>query len=263
MDKLVREVLCGINPIREAFHAGQRQIERLWVAERKGGGRMSELLTLASRRGVKVETVSHRSLTEAAGTSTHQGIVAFLVTTSILTLEEMVARIGAQRPVPPLVVLDGIKDPRNCGAIIRSAAAFGIGGIVVPRRRAVGMTATVAKAAAGGLEYVMVAEVTNVTQAIQRLKQIGFWIVGADERGQAHCDTYAFPSPLVLVFGEEGRGVGPLVKRHCDALVRIPLRGPLQSLNVAVAAGILFYEVMRAQGGPDGASIDLSPQTSP
>ncbi len=263
MDKLMREVACGINPIREALRAGRRQIERLWVAERKGGGRIGELLALASARGVKVETVSDRSLTEAAGTSAHQGIVAFLAATSILTLEEMVARIGAQRPVPPLVILDGIKDPRNCGAIIRSAAGFGIGGIVVPRRRAVGMTATVAKAAAGGLEYVMVAEVTNVTQALQRLKQIGFWIVGADERGQARCDTYGFPSPLVLIFGEEGRGLGPLVKRHCDALVRIPLRGPLHSLNVAVAASILFYEVMRAQGGPEEAGIDLSPPMSP
>lgn len=263
MDKSVREVLCGINPIREALRAGRRQIERLWVAERKSGGRIGELLALASTRGVKVETVSDLSLTEAAGTSAHQGIVAFLATRSLLTLEEMVARTGAQRPVPPLVVLDGIKDPRNCGAIIRSAAAFGIGGIVVPRWRAVGITATVAKAAAGGLEYIAVAEVTNITQAIQRLKQMGFWVVGADERGQAHSDTYVFPSPLVLVFGEEGRGVGPLVKRHCDALVRIPLEGPLHSLNVAVAAGILFYEVMRLQRRPDGANTDLSPQMCP
>jgi 23S rRNA (guanosine2251-2'-O)-methyltransferase len=143
------------------------------------------------------------------------------------------------------VILDGIKDPRNLGAIIRSAAAFGIGGVIIPERRAVGITATVAKAAAGGLEHVAVAAVTNISQSIERLKRQEFWVVGADEHAQLPCQTFVFPSPVALVFGEEGSGLSPLVKRHCDALVSIPGRGPLRSLNVAVAAAVLFYEVMR------------------
>jgi 23S rRNA (guanosine2251-2'-O)-methyltransferase len=168
----------------------------------------------------------------------------------------------ARQPVPPLVCLDGLKDPRNLGAIVRSAAAFGIGGLMVRRRRAVGITATVAKAAAGGLEHLAIAEVANITHTIERLKRQGFWVVGADERGEVRCDTFAFPSPLALVFGEEGQGLSPLVRRHCDTLVRIPVGGALRALNVAVAAAILFYEVMRQQGGLEAGSVVSSPTMS-
>lgn len=241
-------VLCGINAIREALRSDDSHVETLWVAERKGGVRVAELLALAAARSVKVETFSERQLTEAAGTAAHQGAVAFLAATALLAFEDLLAQVGAQDPVPPVVVLDGLKDPRNLGAIVRSAAAFGIGALILPRRRAVGITATVAKAAAGGLEHIAITEVANITQSIERLKRVGYWVVGADERGEASCDRFAFPSPSALVFGEEGRGLSPLVRRHCDVLVRIPLLGALRSLNVAVAAAIFFYELMRQEG---------------
>jgi 23S rRNA (guanosine2251-2'-O)-methyltransferase len=223
---------------------GARQIETIWLAEGREGKRRRHLVALAAARGTPIEVVAESRLVEAAGTTTHQGIVAFMASTPILTFDQLTTRLAIQSPMPPVVVLNGVKDPRNLGAIIRSAAVFGIGGVIVPGRRAVGITATVAKAAAGGLEHVGVAEVTNISASLERLKGLGFWIVGTDEQAEISCRTFAFPSPLALVFGDEGAGISPLVKRHCDVLVGIPGRGPLRSLNVAVAAAVLFYEVM-------------------
>jgi 23S rRNA (guanosine2251-2'-O)-methyltransferase len=257
-------VLCGINAILEALQVGTRRIEAIWRAEGKEGKRLRQVMALAAKRETPIETVPDPHLTEVAGTTAHQGIVAFVAPTAPLSFDQLTAQLIAQRPIPPLVILDGVKDPRNLGAIIRSAAAFGIGGVIVPGRRAVGLTGTVAKVAAGGLEHVAVAEVTNISQTLERLKQVGFWVVGADEQAEMSCQTFAFPTPLVLVLGEEGSGISPLVKRHCDALVRIPARGLLRSLNVAVAAAVLFYEVMGQelrQGGtpekpiPDASSL--------
>jgi 23S rRNA (guanosine2251-2'-O)-methyltransferase len=237
-------VLCGINAIQEALRMGTRRLERIWFAEGKQGKRFDQVRALAAMREITIETVPSLRLTEAAGTTAHQGIVAFVASTSEVTFEQLTARFTAQRPIPNLALLDGVKDPRNLGALIRTAAAFGIGGVIVPGRRAVGITATVAKAAAGGLEHVAVVEVTNISQTLDRLKQLGFWIIGTDEQAPLSCQTFTFPTPLALVFGDEGSGISPLVKRRCDALVSIPVRGPLRSLNVAVAAAVLFYEVM-------------------
>lgn len=237
------DILCGINAVREALKAETRQLASLWVAEGKGGQRIAELLSLATARGIQVEVKPEPRLTALVGTPTHQGIVAFLPPAKVLTLEQLIETLMAHSPIAPIAVLDGVKDPRNLGAIIRSAAAFGIGGVVVRAWRAVGLTATVGKTAAGGLEHIPVAEVANLSHSLDRLKAHGFWVIGTDEDGEIACDTFTFPSPLALVFGEEGKGVSPLVKRHCDVLVRIPLEGPLQSLNVAVAAGVLFYAV--------------------
>jgi len=238
------QVLCGINAIREALYSGTRQIDTIWPAERKEGKRLHPLMALAAQREIPVETVPAQRLTRVAGTAAHQGIVAFAASTGSLSVDQLATQVMAQRPIPPLVVLDGVKDPRNLGAIIRSAAAFGVGGVIVPERRAAGLTGTVTKAAAGGLEHVAVVEVTNLSQTLDRLKQVGFWVVGADEHAETSCRTFAFPLSLALVLGGEGSGISPLIKRHCDALVRIPGRGPLRSLNVAVAAAVLFYEVM-------------------
>jgi 23S rRNA (guanosine2251-2'-O)-methyltransferase len=258
----VDDVLCGINTIREALRAGRRRLHSIWLADGKAGKRMREILTLAAERGAPVEILAERRLTEAAGTSAHQGIVAFAAPTPLLTIEGLTSSLTGQKPIPPLVILDGVKDPRNLGAIIRAAAAFGIGGVIVPKRRAVGITATVAKAAAGGIEHVALAEVTNISQSIEHLKHLGFWVVGTDEQGDVPCDTFAFPVPLALVFGEEGAGLSPLVKRHCDVLARIPVGGSLRSLNVAVAAGVLFYEVMGQLRKPRKSPPPLHAKTS-
>jgi 23S rRNA (guanosine2251-2'-O)-methyltransferase len=238
-------VLCGLNAVREALRAGARRIERIWLAEHKAGRRIADLMALAAAAGTAIEIKPAARLTEVAGTPSHQGIVAFLAVAPLMSLEELIVRVMAQTRTPTVVVLDHIKDPRNLGAIVRSAAAFGIGGVILPHRRSVGHTATVAKAASGGLEYVAMAGVTNVSQSLERLKEHGFWVIGADEDGEIPCDAFAFPSRAALVLGEEGMGLSPLVKRRCDLMVRIPVEGPLRSLNVAVAAAVLFYEVSR------------------
>jgi 23S rRNA (guanosine2251-2'-O)-methyltransferase len=255
-------VLCGIHAIQEALRVGTRRIGSIWLAEGKEGKRLQQVKALAAARGTPIEIVAESRLIEAAGTTVHQGIVAFVASPPLLTFDELTSRLVLQSPVPHIVALDGVKDPRNLGAIIRSAAAFGIGGVIVPGRRAVGITATVTKAAAGGLEHVGVAEVTNLSQGLERLKRQGFWIVGADEQAEISCRTFAFPSPLVLVLGDEGSGISPLVKRHCDALVSIPVCGPLRSLNVAVAAAVLFYEVMGREVRQCVASAISDPKTS-
>lgn len=255
-------MLCGINAIQEALRVGTRRIETIWLGERQEGKRLHAIRALAAKRQTPIEIVPALRLTEVAGTTAHQGVVAFIATAPLWAFDQLIVRLTAQRPVPLLVVLDGVKDPRNLGAIIRSAAAFGVGGVIVPGRRAVGITATVAKAAAGGLEHVAVAEVTNISQSLERLRRLGFWIVGADEQAEIPCQTFAFPTPLALVFGEEGAGISPLVKRGCDALVRIPVRGPLRSLNVAVAAAVLFYEVVRRELRPQLEAVTLGPESS-
>jgi 23S rRNA (guanosine2251-2'-O)-methyltransferase len=255
-------VICGINAVQEALRVGARRLETIWVAEGKEGKRLQEALAFAADHGTPVEVVPESHLAECAGTSSHQGVIAFVARSPLRTFEHLIAQLATRQPIPPLAILDGVKDPRNLGAIIRSAAAFGIGGIVVPGRRAVGITATVAKAASGGLEYIPVAEVTNIAQSIDRLKRQGFWIVGTDEQAETSCRSFAYPSPLALVFGEEGMGIRPLVKRCCDALVSIPVGGPLRSLNVAVAASVLFYEVMGRASGGGGTSAESLPKTS-
>jgi 23S rRNA (guanosine2251-2'-O)-methyltransferase len=255
-------VICGINAVQEALRVGTRRLETIWVAEGKEGKRFQEALALAAEHRTPVEIVPEWRLAECAGTSSHQGIVAFVALSPLCTFDHLITQLATRQSIPPLAILDGVKDPRNLGAIIRSAAAFGIGGIVVPGRRAVGITATVAKAASGGLEYVPVAEVTNISQSIERLKRLGFWIVGTDEQAEISCRSFAYPSPLALVFGEEGMGIRPLVKRSCDALVSIPVCGPLRSLNVAVAAALLFYEVTARASGGGAGSAELLPETS-
>jgi 23S rRNA (guanosine2251-2'-O)-methyltransferase len=255
-------VLGGIHAVQETLRVGARQIETIWLAEGKEGKRLRQVIALAAARGTPIEIVAEARLAEAAGTTAHQGIVAFVASTPLLTLDQLTTRLAVQSPIPPVVILDGVKDPRNLGAIIRSAAAFGMGGVIVPRRRAVGITATVARAAAGGLEHVGVAEVTNISASLERLKRLGYWIVGADEQAEISCRTFAFPSPLGLVFGDEGSGISPLVKRHCDALVSIPGPGPLRSLNVAVAAAVLFYEVVGQELRSHVADVMPIPKTS-
>jgi len=249
-------VLCGINAIREALRSGTSRISTIWFAERKDGKRLHQVRALAAQREIPIETVPVPRLTQVAGTTAHQGVVAFVASPAALSFDQLATRIMAQRPIPPLVVLDGVKDPRNLGAIIRSAAAFGVGGVIIPERRAAGLTGTVAKVAAGGLEHVSVSEVTNLSRTLDRLKQLGFWVVGADEHAETSCRTFAFPSLLALVLGEEGSGLSPLLARHCDALVSIPVQGPLRSLNVAVAAAVLFYEVMGRAPRLNGRSVE-------
>jgi 23S rRNA (guanosine2251-2'-O)-methyltransferase len=233
-------ILSGIHPVAEALKTG-RPLDRLLVAQGAGGPRLQEIIDLARRASVQVRFERRAALDRLAGSSAHQGVVA----------------LGAAKPYADLdqaarselvVVLDGVEDPHNLGAIIRTAHAAGAGSIIVPERRAAGVTDVVAKAAAGALEHLPVARVTNVNRALEDLKKRGFWIYGLDQRGTETYDQVKFATPTALVFGGEGSGLHELVRRHCDVLVRIPMAGAISSLNVSVAAGVVLFEWKRRLG---------------
>ncbi len=234
-------VLSGIHPIAEALKTG-RPLERLMVARGAGGPRLQEIIELARKASVPVRFEPRNALDRLAGTPAHQGVVAFGGQTQYADLD-------AALSCNLVVVLDGVEDPHNLGAIIRTAHAAGAGALVIPERRAAGVTDVAAKAAAGALEHLPVIRVTNVNRALEQLKKQGFWIYGLDERGAEAYDKVDFGRPTALVFGAEGAGLHELVRKHCDALVQIPMAGKISSLNVSVAAGVVLFEWKRRFGG--------------
>jgi 23S rRNA (guanosine2251-2'-O)-methyltransferase len=230
-------ILSGIHPVAEALRA-KRALERLLVAQGAGGPRVQEIIDLARRASIPVRFEPRAALDRLAGTSAHQGVVAMGAAQKYTDLDGLA-------PCEMLVVLDGVEDPHNLGAIIRTAHAAGAGAVVIPERRAAGVTDVVAKAAAGAIEHLPVVRVTNINRALEELKQRGFWIYGLDERGAETYDQVEYASPAAVVLGGEGKGLHEQVRKHCDALVRIPVAGPISSLNVSVAAGVMLFEWRR------------------
>ncbi len=231
----------------EALRAGSRSVERILIAEGKDEHRVRELLLLARAGGVPVRRASRVEL-DRITTANHQGVVAIVSAARYLDADELLnqlaARIGTDDP-PLAVALDGVEDPRNLGAIIRTAECAGAHGIFLPERRAVGLTETVAKTAAGALEYVPVARAGNIVRLLEELKRRNIWTIGTAANAKHEYTDWDFTGACALVFGGEGAGLRRLVAERCDALVSIPLRGHIESLNVSVAAGILLYEVLR------------------
>ena len=230
-------ILSGIHPIAEALKA-RHPLERLLVAQGAGGPRVQEIIDLARRAAVPVRFEPRAALDRLAGTAAHQGVVALGAAKKYADLEA-VARAEL------LVVLDGVEDPHNLGAIIRTAHAAGAGGVIIPERRAAGVTDVVAKAAAGALEHLPVVRVTNINRALEELKHYGFWIYGLEERATEDYDHAEYAAPAAFVLGGEGKGLHEQVRKHCDALVRIPTAGAISSLNVSVAAGVALFEWRR------------------
>lgn len=226
--------------MREALRAG-RALDRLLIARGSGGPRLQEIIDLAREHSVPVRFEPREALDRASNSAAHQGVVAFGAVQRYAELEDVVARAGVQL----LVLLDGVEDPHNLGAIIRTAHAAGASAILIPDRRAAGLTDVVGKAAAGALEHLPVVRVGNVTQTLEMLKKRGFWIYGLDERGTQLYSEIDYARPTVFVLGGEGQGLHQLVKKHCDVLVRIPMAGAISSLNVSVAAGIVLFEWRR------------------
>lgn len=230
-------ILSGINPVLEALRSGHA-LDRVLIAKGAGGARLQEIIDKAREAGVPVRFEPRASLDRLAGSAAHQGIVALGASKKYADLEDFAsARM--------LVILDGLEDPHNLGAIIRTAHAAGADAVVVPERRAVGLTDVVAKAAAGALEHLPVVRVTNINRALEELKERGFWIYGLDERGTETYDRVTYSAPTVLVFGAEGKGLHEQVRKHCDVMVRIPMEGKIPSLNVSVSAGIVLFEWKR------------------
>jgi 23S rRNA (guanosine2251-2'-O)-methyltransferase len=244
-------ILAGRHPVLEALRSRARPIEEVLV-EAEARDRHGDILTLARQGGVRCRRVPRMALTSLAGSSHHQGVVARVAPREYAELEDLLALPSAQEEPALFVALDQVQDPGNVGNLLRTAEALGAHGVVVPRHQAAGLTPHVARAAAGALEYVPMARVGNLAQALERLKQAGCWVVGAVAEGAAAREPWAVDlrGALVLVLGNESKGLRPLVVRTCDTLVRIPLTGRVESLNVAAAGAALLYEVrrQRAQG---------------
>lgn len=230
-------ILSGINPVVEALRSGHA-LDRVLIAKGAGGARLQEIIEKAREAGVPIRFEPRASLDRLAGSAAHQGVVALGASKKYADLEDFAsARM--------LVILDGLEDPHNLGAIIRTAHAAGADAVIVPERRAVGLTDVVAKAAAGALEHLPVVRVTNINRTLEELKKRGFWIYGLDERGTETYDRVTYSAPTALVFGAEGKGLHEQVGKHCDLLVRIPMEGKIPSLNVSVSAGIVLFEWKR------------------
>lgn len=241
--------LYGIAPVLEALRAGQRAIERITIAEGTRHHRLRELMETARRVGVPVRYAPRVDLTRSVGTgANHQGVVATVAAASYADADALLAALASRvgtTDQPLAVALDGVEDPRNLGAILRTAECVGVHGVFVPERRAAGLTETVAKAAAGALEHIAVARVTNLARLIEQLKERNIWTVGTSADAPMRYTAWDWTQPSALFLGGEGAGLHRLVRERCDALVSIPIRGKIESLNVSVAAGIVLYEAIR------------------
>lgn len=233
-------VLYGVHPVEEALRSGARSFGALYLAEGAQGGRLRAIEQLARLQGLKIRRIHQRALDRMAGGGVHQGVVAAVEARRTHDLEEVLQAL-AGRESALLVVLDGVQDPHNLGAVIRNAALTGVAAVLVPKDRAAGVTPVVEKVAAGGLEHVDVVRIGNLAQTLRRLKEEGFWIFGAaGDPGAEDLDKVDFPGRVVLVFGEEHQGLRRLTREHCDRLVRIPSTGVIDSFNLGTASGIIL-----------------------
>jgi 23S rRNA (guanosine2251-2'-O)-methyltransferase len=243
-----QELLYGVNPLLEALRAGDRIPAEIVVAEGARDERLRELIELARTRNVTVKRVPRASIDRAIGNTHHQGVMARVAAARYADVDDLVSsiatRVGSESE-PLVVVLDGVEDPRNLGAILRTAECAGVDGVFVPERRAAGLTDAVAKAAAGAVEHVPVARATNLSRLIEELKERNVWVIGTVADASMSYTEWDWTRPSAVVLGGEGAGLHRLVSEHCDVLVSIPVRGKIQSLNVSVAAGIVLYEALR------------------
>jgi 23S rRNA (guanosine2251-2'-O)-methyltransferase len=248
-----QNVVYGVNAVLEALRAGKRQVEAVVILQSARPDRLKSVLELAREKGVPVQRVPRLDLDRTLGEARHQGVMARIAAARYADaddlLDTLAAKVGTEDP--PLVLgLDGIEDPRNMGSILRTAECTGVHGIFIAERRAVGLTGVVAKVAAGALEYVPVARVTNLVRLIEQLKERNIWVVGSAADAKQSYTDWDWTVPAAVFLGSEGHGLHRLVREHCDTLVRIPVVGKLDSLNVSVAAGVLLYEARRQRNPP-------------
>ena len=262
------EVLYGLHPVEEALRAGARQIDHVSVG-RDGKGdarrdaRMDAVLALCRQASVRVVTEPRDQLTRHCKTDAHQGIVAFLRERKLLALEDLLHAEKGPSGHHFFLALDGVEDPHNFGALLRSADGAGVDGVVVPERRTAPLSAVAAKTSAGASEHVRIAQVVNMTRALETMKKRNIWIVGLDERGTPDYTDFDFRQDCCLVLGSEGTGLHDLVKRTCDHLLRIPMAGSVSSLNVSVAGAVVMYEALRQRRGPARVAAQVERPAKP
>src|ERR1700675_4070234 len=239
--------LTGIHAVREALEAG-RAFDRIMIARGRQDTRVEEIVKLARGRNISVRFEDRGQLDRLADSKDHQGVVALAAARAPVGLEDILAaaNAGAGHGSKGLIVLlDGVEDPHNLGAIIRTALAAGAHGVVIPARRAAGLRDTVERASAGALSHLPVAKVTNLVRTMEELKQAGYWLVGLDEQGDKNYTEVDYTSPVGIVLGSEGQGLHELTRKRCDFVVSLPTTGPVKSLNVSVAAGVVLFEAIR------------------
>ena len=241
----------GLNPVLEMLRAEGKQLQQITISDGARHERMKELLELAKQARIPIYRVPRNAIDRLLPGVTHQGVVARVAAARYSDADDLLDELASQvnKGRPPLVLgLDAVEDPRNLGAILRTAECAGVNGVFIPERRAVGLTGTVAKTAAGALDRVPVARVINLVQLIEQLKQRNIWVIGAAADGTSDYTEWDWTVPSALFLGSEGSGLHRLVKERCDALVRIPVHGKIESLNVSVATGVILYEALRQRG---------------
>lgn len=243
-----QDMLYGLHAVREALKAGTRPLQRVLVI--RTDKQFAEVVELARGRHVPVYVQPTASLDRMIPGGKHQGIVAFAAAKSYASEETVLSRAAAMQQPPLLVILDGVEDPHNLGAVLRTAEAAGVHGVFIPERRSVGLTSVVAKVSAGALDHIPVARVTNISRLLEELKQAGVWIYGVEPTASKLYTDIDFRGPVGLVFGGEGRGLRPGVLQHCDEQVRIPMSGRVESLNVSASAAVLLFEAVRQRSLP-------------
>lgn len=239
-----QDKLEGRNPVFEALKSG-RTINKIFVAKGEREGSIRQIIGVAKEKGIVVQEVERAKLDSMSTTRSHQGIIAFVSVKNYVEVDDILQIAAEKGEAPFIIILDEIKDAYNLGSILRTADAVGAHGVIIPKRRAVGLTTAVSKASAGAVEYVPVARVTNIVQTIEYLKKNGVWIIGTDSSGKESFYNSDLKGPIALVVGSEGEGIGKLVAGKCDFVVNIPMRGNISSLNAAVAGAIVMYEILK------------------
>jgi len=248
------EYIWGRYPVLEALRS-RRRVHRVMVAQGPQDPALTQVLDQARRVGVAVEIVSRRRLDDLSKNANHQGVMALTAPREYAEVEDLLARAEELGQAPLLLVLDAIQDVQNLGSLIRTAEAVGAHGVIIPEHRAAGLTPAVDKTSAGAVEFVPVARVTNITRALDDLKKRGLWCVGLSEDAELTYDKANLTGPIALVVGNEAKGISRLAREHCDLLIKLPMRGHIESLNAAMAGSVALYEIWRQRGWEAPASI--------
>lgn len=243
MTEQAKEIIAGKNPVLEALRS-TRDINKIWIAEGVKKSGVNEILTLAKERGVIVQFVPKKKVDQLSSEN-HQGIVASVAAYNYAELDDLFNLAEKRGEDPFFIILDELEDPHNLGSIMRTADAVGAHGIIIPKRRSVSLTAVVAKASTGAIEYIPTVRVNNLSQIVEELKERGVWIAGTDAKGSVDYRKMDATLPLAVIIGSEGRGMSRILKEKCDFLYNLPMVGHVTSLNASVAASLLMYEVLR------------------
>ncbi len=243
-----QEYIVGRNPVLEVLKT-EKEIEKIYVSKGELKGSIKKIISIAKDKKIVIQYVDKKKLDQIANGINHQGVAALVTPYDYCSIDDILDKAKESKKPPFIIILDGIEDPHNLGAIIRTAECAGVHGIIIPKRRAAHVTETVYKSSAGAVEHMLIAKVSNIPSTIDRLKDEGLWIYGADANGENYYFDTELKGPVALVIGSEGKGISKLVKEKCDFLVKIPMYGKISSLNASNAASILIYEVVRQNYG--------------